>query len=50
MPNGNMTGEGGKVLFGKYLRYESHVFMHVNARAIGDGNAGTFLATMLQGI
>jgi hypothetical protein len=44
-----MAGKQGEVLFGKYWT-PTHVFMHGDTRAIGDGNAGTFLTTMLQGV
>jgi hypothetical protein len=49
MADGNVTDEATKGLFIKYVRDKPHVTGYLHPLAVGNGNTGTFLTTVLQG-
>jgi hypothetical protein len=47
MADGNVTDEATKGLFIKYVRDKPHVTGYLYPSAVGNGNTGTFLTTVL---
>ena len=48
MPDGDVTLHGGQSLLVEHLADQAEVLEHQHLRAVGDGDAGGFLAAVLQ--